>query len=281
MPTQQEILFLFSGGLSNQDPTKSLGGPMSNTVILNGMDNLFEDITLEEGYGFTDYRCFYIKNGSNNEWRDVIIYMTNQYDPGCATGWLGIEEADDIQQFNVISEYGAIGGSFSFNIESYDNITVNFDYDIGQWATNFQDALISLGFEVIVTGETFQDNTQNKTFQIFQIEFIGNDSHRDQDLITPNENNLIMYGYDTSTLTTSRISHGMPINIEAELVSNTLIPPTNVVFTPTDINAPIVIGILKPGDSVPVWIKRSSELNITVETSDKFIVTLRGEASLF
>jgi len=285
LPVKQEILFYLSGGLNNRDPDKSLGGGYSNTVIWNGLDNLFDDFTIEEEYGFIDYRCFYIKNGGENDWTDVTIYMANEQESSCAIGMLGIEESDEVQQLNIISNLGAIGGSFNFDLGG-DIATVDYNSDIDVWANNFENALASIGFlDTVIVGKVFSDISspqyQNKTFQIFQITFTDSDGRRNQSLIIPGSNNLIMQAGDSSTLTSSKVIRGAPINTEAPQIPSQTTPPANIVFIPSTRDAPIFLGTLKPGDYVPVWIKRESQQDTTSAKIDQFVVGLRGTCSVF
>jgi hypothetical protein len=284
---KQEIIFYLSGGFSNRDPLKSIGGSISNTEIWYGLDNLFNDLILENEIGYIDYRCFYVKNGGTSEFKDVSIYLKNQT-VGCATGLLGILESDDIQQFNIISDSGVTGGSFSFKIGNYQNITVDYPDCSGVsgysgyscmdlWAINFENALASIGFlETNVVGAEYvnvsSSQYQNKTFQIFQIEFTGQDGNRNEELIEPDQNNL----FETSTLTSNRIIRGSPINTEAYQIPNVISIPNNVVFQPTTRDYPLYLGTFKVGDVAPIWIKRTTEGNPESMQTDAFTIAIRG-----
>ena len=59
-----DIKFYLSGGTNNIDPDFSVGGPISNTEIIdNILHNLFDRvITKEATEGDVEWRCFYIKN---------------------------------------------------------------------------------------------------------------------------------------------------------------------------------------------------------------------------
>lgn len=64
---EADIEFRLSGGATNTDPTKALGGAMSTDpggVIVSGdVHNLFDAVTGDQAAaGHTDYRCFYVKN---------------------------------------------------------------------------------------------------------------------------------------------------------------------------------------------------------------------------
>lgn len=60
---QDQVNIVYSGGINNSDPTKSLGGTASVIGIPNKLDNLFADSTpAEVTYGSTEYRAFYVFN---------------------------------------------------------------------------------------------------------------------------------------------------------------------------------------------------------------------------
>jgi hypothetical protein len=122
--------------------------------------------------------------------------------------------------------------------------------------------MTSIGFtEIIVTGQSYSGLSsaqfQNKTFQIFQIQFIGQNGNRNEEIIKPDQNNLIMNGSDISTLTSSIIKHGSPINTEAIQIPKSTSPP-NIIFQPTSQTSPLFLGNFKVGDVAPIWIQRTS-----------------------
>ena len=68
LPGPQDIGIFLSGGTTNTNPNKSLGGPISNTKITFSQgsitfNNLWSDITeRQRRYGFKDIRIIYLKN---------------------------------------------------------------------------------------------------------------------------------------------------------------------------------------------------------------------------
>ena len=156
MPTQRQIIFLLSGGVSNNNPDYSLGGEPSTRLISNDLNNLFRDLTKQEVLGgYTDYRCFYIKNTSNTDWTNLRAYIKSQ-SIGGATCMLGVELANDLQQISIMSDTGITGGYFTLKFAKFSNAlydsgmttTGHIDYsaDPDTWATNFRAALIGVGF---------------------------------------------------------------------------------------------------------------------------------------
>jgi hypothetical protein len=64
MPISEANLRMYlSGGGGNSDPAASLGGDISSTELVNGLNNLFGDVSGDEALaGVTDYRCIYFRN---------------------------------------------------------------------------------------------------------------------------------------------------------------------------------------------------------------------------
>lgn len=81
--TADQISFLLSGGTSNSNPARSIGGAASSIPVLGTLNNLFSDITSAEATaGKTDYRCFYIKNGSSSTLYSTSVYIDSQSSGG-------------------------------------------------------------------------------------------------------------------------------------------------------------------------------------------------------
>jgi hypothetical protein len=77
-----EVSLTWSGGSTNLDPTRSLGGGPNATAKLHDDDfsNLFLDVTeLEARNGVTQYRCIYAFNGSQQAtWSSVKAYVSQK-----------------------------------------------------------------------------------------------------------------------------------------------------------------------------------------------------------
>lgn len=286
--SESQIIFLLSGGQSNRDITKSVGGLPSTTRIDNGLNNLFEDLTQSQSVaGYVDYRCFYVKNVANQDWETVYVYMKDQPDGG-AFGTLGVELNDDKQQFNIVSKNGANGGHFTVNFGSSTNLSVGYDSDIAIFANNFREALINSGecSEVSVTGKVYPNASYppyytNMTFQVFLIEFTGPDGHRNQPLVELNTNDLTCLPGDTINITASKLVKGAPSNTIAPEMPNTTTAPDNVLFQITTRNNPIEIGTIKVGESVPIWLRRELSPGTEQLLGDSFTVGLLGTSSIF
>ena len=64
-----DLLYLLSGGASNNNPNASLGGVVSSVeVVDNTLNNLFDDVSGDEHEaGDTEYRAIFIKNNHGTD----------------------------------------------------------------------------------------------------------------------------------------------------------------------------------------------------------------------
>jgi hypothetical protein len=282
MPAKSDLIFHLSGGTSNLLPNASLGGPRSNSVISNNKNNLFDDITEEEFVpGFTDYRCLYLLNISTENWQNIEFYL----DPQTVNIkiQLGIQSADDKQQLTVISQSGAIGGSFTVDFNGTE-VQVDFDADINVWAANFQTALRSLDAlsDVTVTG-TYQPDTAHTgphIFQYFTILFEGNDGNALQPLLILAENNLTANPGDSIDFDITKLNKGAPIDTEPIQLADDTEVPKNVVFQDTSETNTISLGTLWGGSAAPIWMKRIVLPGAEIKIDDGFNITLRGSTEV-
>lgn len=292
MPTQKDITFLLSGGSSNIDPDNSLGGEPSTMIIGDGLNNLFRNLTRKEVQsGYTDYRCFYIKNVSNNYWGNLKIFMKVQGEGG-AVCTLGVEMANDLQQFNVMSNHGVTSGYFviKFNTSAdalyndYYTVTtshIDYDSDIDAWANNFRSALLGVGFssDITVEGVHYPHVIAPggyKVFDVFNVSFEGEDGLRNQPLLTPYSNHL----HPTTSLSSYKTRRGAPSNTIATRIPNDITAPKNVVFYTTTSDTSISIGKLAAGEVVPIWVKRYVPPVGEQVSNDNFTLGFKGTAIL-
>lgn len=66
---QSELHYRLSGGTAQTNPHLSLGGAISNTVVVNGsFQNMFDSVSnIEATLGDVEYRCFYLRNNNITE----------------------------------------------------------------------------------------------------------------------------------------------------------------------------------------------------------------------
>lgn len=113
------IKFYLSGGTNNVDPTFSIGGPISNTEIIdNILHNLFDRvITKEAAEGDVEWRCFYIKNTHPNEiFKGVRIWIESGTSSSKTFISLGIGHAGVNQQEILIPNENTDPAIVAFSI---------------------------------------------------------------------------------------------------------------------------------------------------------------------
>jgi hypothetical protein len=81
------VSFYLSGGLDNDLPSASLGGPRSTVAVLDNINNLLGSLA-DAPSPYEDYRCFYIVNTSNAYITNAKLFVTVQ--PKNSTISLGI-----------------------------------------------------------------------------------------------------------------------------------------------------------------------------------------------
>ena len=59
-----DLKWYYSGGATNSDPRRSVGGPISSTEVpADPSNNLFDDVAPDQAsVGMVDYRCVYLRN---------------------------------------------------------------------------------------------------------------------------------------------------------------------------------------------------------------------------
>src|SRR4051794_9211148 len=80
---QADVEFRLSGGNINTSPAASLGGFLSNTILVSDiMNNIWDDISGDEATaGRIEYRCIYAVNKSTGfTWRAVRVWIS-QFTP--------------------------------------------------------------------------------------------------------------------------------------------------------------------------------------------------------
>lgn len=270
------LVYKHSAGPANCDPCQDLGGPISDCNISCGStDNLFHSIGPKlSRKGHEDYRCFYIKNESEQfTIRNAIIYFngTGRGVPGKRGGTytaIGVFLQNEIQQVVVVGPAPPFEGQyFELQVPGYPSpFKVFFDPNITKWVGNFQTAMRSVEglSEVVVTAVGTVPNVT------FTIDYGGHEttneghhgtmdhsrwmqsSHRAIDLISVNFNTL-----QDCTVTPLPVQDGSPVNTTATVIGNEITAPVGIPFDYYFRGNPIRIGNLMPGDYVPIWIRRT------------------------
>jgi hypothetical protein len=262
--TSSDIIFVYSGGSNNLDPSKSIGGNPSINSINGTLNNLFSNINREDSEeGFTDYRCFYIFNNSETESLfNASIFFDSQI-PGVSSCELGVSKSTDIQILTLSSIPSS--GSFTLKYEDYTTGNINWNNNLSIFQKNIQDALNDLDiFSGVVVEELSSVN--------YSLSFLGDNNNRNYSLLTTGSINLS----PSTTISFIKNKEGQPVNSIAPLLATSKTPPYLVNFYPTDEFNRISVGDLLPGDGVPVWIKRTSFGSISNDQTNGFDFRLNG-----
>ena len=272
-----DISITLSGGLNNSQPDLSLGGDPSSQPIIG--ERLFTDITADQSTsGYEDFRCVYINNNSF----EASLYSGKIYaeykDSSDVTVQLGFIESDERQTITVSNYNKIIGGGFELSYTDYEstkNFTVEWNTNESVWASNLQAALRSIkNLEDIVVSELISDTRID-----FEINFIGKAGKRYHELIQKVANNLNCSS-GTTEISVSRSILGSPINNAAEEIDFATTTPYAVEFsTYSSLSGSYAIGDIRPGDIIPVWIKRTTPAGAHAIESDGIILRIEGRAT--
>jgi len=259
-----QIIFLLSGGTSNSNPSRSIGGPPSTFPVLGTLNNLFSDVTSDEATsGKTDFRCFYVKNNSSNSYLyDVECFIDSQASTG-STAEVGAAIVTDVQNIEVRGP--VTGGNLVLKYEQ-----TEFAAEWGGSPQNFLDNLLlamqGVGLNGVGISTSFSGISQN-----FIVEFKGFQDKRNHQKMVVSENNLV----GAVSVSISKVAEGQPINSNGPLLAAETVPPSKVNFYTT--NQRISLGNLRPGDFVPVWIKRTTVANTDFKENDYFVFKILGK----
>lgn len=263
-----DIVFVYSGGGTNNDPDLSLGGTPSAFPILGTTNNLFDNISdAEATSGVIDFRCFYFFNNSETStFKNVVMFVESEIEGG-ASMEIGITQQDDAQRISIPQPVTA--GSLTLSFEG-DPFVWSHDPDLAVWGAGLATALNALDqlSDVEVTVSVVSGNN------IFDILFTGADGSRNQELIELESNDLS----EAPEITISKIVEGGPMNLITPSIPVDTAEPNNVGFQFTDSETVIVIGDMQPLDGFPVWIKRTTLPGTQSLENDGGTVRLSGKA---
>ena len=259
-----QIIFLLSGGTSNSNPSRSIGGPPSAFPVLGSLNNLFSDVTSDEASsGKTDFRCFYVKNNSSADYLyDVECFIDSQAARG-STAEVGVATVTDVQNIEV--KGSVTGGNLVLRYEQ-----TEFTAEWGGSPQNFLDSLLLVMEGIGLNGIEISTSSSGVS-QNFIVEFKGNQSKRNHQKIVVIENNLI----GAISVSISKVAEGQPINSNGPLLATETVPPSKVNFYTA--SQRISLGILRSGDFVPIWIKRTTVANTDFKENDYFVFKILGK----
>jgi hypothetical protein len=265
-----DVSFVFSGGVQNSNPALSLGGTPSDIPIGN---KLFDDISPDQAQnGDIQYRCIYLVNDSEEaSLFDTKIFVVDQV-AGGAYAQLGFNPINARQRVQIANADNISSGSFTLAYEGATE-TTNFTIDypgLGEsWESNLQDAIHTVpGLEDVTVSTSFYEG-----ILILQVDFSGGARYKNHPNFIVISNNLnssnASFPIDISVQT---IIYGSPINFVPDSIGNENTPPSGIIFT----NDQFTLGTLGPLDIVPIWIKRTTNMGVTAIENDGFTIRVSG-----
>lgn len=247
--------FRYSGGTSNKDPLKSIGGAMSTTpIITDKKDNLFEtfpDNRTGNEKEYTDYRSLYVVNlYTDRVCRDtkIELYSSSAYNSEVSLGTLSRNE---IQKITFTNPSNISGGGFVLWHKTTPTITINWSANQETLRLNIEAAL--RGVEDLQSTTVAVDDIDLPAMS-YKIEFKSESKNKKLALLTPVDS-LTKTG--PASISISSIQKGSPINSKASQTGFTTITPRNIDFV---VDEQISIGDLLPGEYFYVWIKRHASI---------------------
>ena len=272
MPTisADDIAFFMSGGPSNKDPSRCLGGYPSGYEVSNGINGLFSNIDAKDASsGKTDYRCFYVANKSSEFALYGITLHLESEDDGEIQIDLGVVKNTESQ---VISVSGAVFfGSVLLSFEG-DQFTVNWGGSPNAFANILALGLISIGLNGASVAKSSSANSHK-----FTVTFRGELDNKVHPLIQIISNDL--EGPQPPSASIARQTGGRPINSVAPSLATPEVSPHNVRFVTTSPDLKLAVGTLSPGDYMPVWIRRKTPKGIEYKKGSGVVIRVSGQTS--
>lgn len=259
-----DIAFLLSGGSSNHDPSFSLGGAPSASSVTGVVNSLFSDVAAAAATsGSTDHRCIYILNKSETETLYSASVHVQVQSPGGAYAEVGVAKSTEVQTIQVSGS--PTSGPIDFRLGS-----AEFS---GSWDGSSSAFLSSL--VASLAGAGLGDLSVSYAYgaaHVFTLSFRGSLDNKSHPLVEVVNNGLS----PSCSVSVSRHTQGSPINSVAPLIATTSTPPAGVSFQQTSPSSRIAVGDLGPGDSMPVWVRRTTPAGTGFKESDSVTIRLSG-----
>lgn len=274
-----DISITLSGGSNNSSAELSLGGEPSIHPIVAG--RLFPDVTVEQSVsGFEDYRCIYINNNSADATLYSSILFAEYRSDSDVTVELGFIEIDERQTITITGVSKITGGSFSIAYTDYEEQTemvIDWSSSASDWAGNLQTALRSLPrLEDVTVSAAISGGSIR-----FEINFLGDAGKRYHDILQETSNDLVLSspGPGDGNISIARSVFGAPTNYQAEEIDSPTTNPFGVEFNTHSTRASAyAIGEIRPGDVIPVWIKRTVPADAKGLEGDGINIRVEGRA---
>lgn len=260
-----DIAFVLSGGGSNKIPSMSLGGAPSSTPVAGTVNSLFGDVVESDAVdGLVDYRCVYILNkSSTGTLYSASVHVQSQVAGGSQIE-LGLARFSEIQ---VVRVFGTpTSGTLSLRLGS-----LGFSGVWGGSPEAFLSSLLS-SLSSVGMGDVSVSYTSGSphVFTFYFLESYGNTA---LPLIEVAVNGLS----PAASVSISRQRPGAPINAVAPLLATPTVSPFEVEFSQTSPISKMVVGNLGPGDSIPLWIRRTTPAGTGFKENDSVTIRVSGD----
>lgn len=261
-----DISYTLSGGNSNTDPDLSLGGDPSVQSIVG--KRLFSDVSAPNAVsGTTDYRCIYLHNENTTDSVYSSVISVNYIVPGPVSVEIGFNFQNEIQSVTISNYILISGGSFTLtytDVAGTHNFTIPWNSNVSTWASSFQTAIRTItNLEDVVVNPTISGFDL-----IFQVFFVGISEKRSHDILALNNNSLI----GATGINIVKTVSGSPINAVADQIDAATTSPVGITFVSS-----ALVGIIRPYDAVPIWIKRIVPADSPALENDGFTLRLAGD----
>jgi hypothetical protein len=283
------ISIVLSGGQSNTNPDKSLGGePSPHQIVDSSLNNLFNDVSTDQStVGIEDYRCIYFFNDGETSIWNLKLWL-NQGTASGADVEIGFENRNEIQR--IIISNNVSGGYLDLSYEEY-TFKSYYNANIGLWAESLQSDMMNLtktGNEDYFFKNLTVTGTQSSNSIIFDVKWQGKDANRNfakfivktsptdgNQLTTVVDENDVLGLVDVSITV---LSEGSPINTIANEIGVSTTPPGAIYFLSHIESDPLVLPRLDPTETFPLWIKRTILSGTTAKEGDNFVLLMSAES---
>jgi hypothetical protein len=259
-----KLTFLLSGGITNSEPDRSLGGPPSKYKLGGGVNNIFDDVkTAQVTNGSVDYRCFYVVNDGKKV-KSLAVYLDEPLVGNVVDIGFTIQQNTQI----LMIQGNPANGSFQLAYNCLVTRQINWVPDLDMMTQRIAAIINSLGvIEVTCTG------SQTSNGWDFTIAVEGNRGEELLRVVKP-------YGIVGQVFAGLQ---GGPINFVAPHIGFPTNPPTGVQFFEVAKSHPkkkqkVQIGALRPNDFFAVWLRRTIAQDTMAMKKDEFALVLEGES---
>lgn len=272
--SSDDIVFFYSGGSTNSNPDLSLGGGKSSFDIPVGLNNLYDNISVDEAnLGATDYRCFYVENvNSTDDFLNTSVEIGVQIAEGATAGF-GTHIATDLQRITITADAAFTGGTYTVRFRSIYNPLDDTELEVpwDQMASSLETQMNAIselsGVSVAPVVPSYAGNVQ----YVIDVSFLGNDINRYQNILEIVDFSTLTGATLISSAITKLVDGG-PMNYTAQAIASEDTAPIGISFGSISIST----GDMHPNDFMPIWIERVTPFGTTPISGDGVGIKING-----